>query len=295
MLRQRGLSKVIVRSRAEMDLRDAAAVDQFFNNERPDYVLLSAGRVGGIVVNRDFPADFITENLAIQQNVIGAAHRTGVRRLILFGSSCMYPSGAQQPMGESLLLSGKPEETSIAYAISKFAGTHLCLAYNRQYGGQRFIPVIPNSVYGPNDNFDPASGHVLSALISRFHVARKQGASSVTLWGSGAPRREFLYADDLAEACWVLLGADLSTVEMPINIGPGNDVSVRELASMVSKTVGFDGSIEWDRSRPDGAPRKLLDSSRMRSLGWRPNVDLEVGIGRTYDWYRRNIREHAAT
>lgn len=295
LLQERGCSNVIVRSRAQLELSDPAAVDRFFDQEHPDYVILAAGRVGGIVVNRDFPADFITENLAIQLNVMRAARRCGVRRLIFFASSCMYPRQAPQPMPESVLFSGKPEETSIAYAVAKFAGTQLCLAYNRQHGGQTFVPVIPNSVYGPNDNFDPATGHVLSALISRFHAARSQGAQSVTLWGSGTPRREFLHADDLAEACWLLLGADLARVDLPINIGPGSDVSVRELADTVAKAAGFAGSIEWDRSKPDGAPRKLLDSSRVRELGWRPRVDLETGVRRTIDWYRENQLEKATT
>jgi len=288
MLRQRGCRNVLTRTRAELDLADAAAVEDFFARESPEYVLLAAGRVGGIAVNRDRPAEFLAENLAIELNVIGAAHRAGVRRLVLFASSCMYPREAPQPMAEPLLFSGRPEETSMAYAVAKYAGTQLCLAYNRQYGGQRFVPVIPNSVYGPHDNFDPATGHVLAALIARFHAAKSGGAPGLTLWGSGKPRREFLYADDLAAACWLLLEADLSAVELPLNIGPGSDTSVRELASSVAGAVGYRGSIQWDTSMPDGAPRKLLDSSRMRRLGWRAQVELDEGIRRTYDWYRSN-------
>jgi len=288
MLRQRGCKSVLTRTRAELDLADATAVEGFFTRENPEYVLLAAGRVGGIAVNRDRPAEFLAENLAIELNVIGAARRAGVRRLILFASSCMYPREAPQPMTESLLFSGRPEETSMAYAVAKYAGMQLCLACNRQYGGQRFVPVIPNSVYGPHDNFDPATGHVLAALIARFHAAKSKGAPGLTLWGSGKARREFLYADDLAAACWLLLEADLSAVELPLNIGPGSDTSVRELASSVAGAVGYRGSIEWDRSMPDGAPRKLLDSSRMRRLGWRAQVELDEGIRRTYDWYRSN-------
>ena len=289
MLLARGCSNVITQARGELDLSDAASVKRFFEDQHPDYVLLAAGRVGGIVANRDRPADFLTQNLAIQSNVIGAAHRAGVQRLIFFASSCMYPRDAAQPMAESALFSGRPEETSMAYAIAKVAGTQLCLAYNQQHGGKRFVPLIPNSVYGPHDNFDPASGHVLAALMARFHAAKAKGAGSVTLWGSGKPRREFLYADDLAEACWLLLQADLSSVDLPINIGPGTDTSVRELASTIADTVGYAGRVEWDASMPDGAPRKLLDSSRMKKLGWQAQVPLAEGVLRTYDWYR----EHA--
>jgi GDP-L-fucose synthase len=289
MLRARGCRNVITRTRGELDLSDAVSVTRFFEDQHPDYVLLAAGRVGGIVANRDRPADFLTQNLAIQSNVIGAAHRAGVQRLIFFASSCMYPRDAAQPMAESALFSGRPEETSMAYAIAKVAGTQLCLAYNQQHGGKRFVPLIPNSVYGPHDNFDPASGHVLAALMARFHAAKAKGAGSVTLWGSGKPRREFLYADDLAEACWLLLQADLSSVDLPINIGPGTDTSVRELASTIVDTVGYAGRVEWDASMPDGAPRKLLDSSRMKKLGWQAQVPLAEGVRRTYDWYR----EHA--
>jgi GDP-L-fucose synthase len=288
LLRARGCTKVITRSRRELDLTDRDSVDRFFKRQNPEYVLLAAGRVGGIVANRDRPADFLTENLAIQANVIGAAHRAGVKRLVFFASSCMYPREAAQPMAESALFTGRPEETSMAYAVAKAAGTQLCLAYNQQHGGKRFVPLIPNSVYGPQDNFDPATGHVLAALIARFHAAKTKGAGSVTLWGSGKPRREFLYADDLAEACWLLLTADLSDVELPLNVGPGTDTSVRELASTIADTVGYRGKVEWDTSMPDGAPRKLLDSSRIKRLGWKAQVALSDGIHRTYEWYRAN-------
>ena len=249
-------------------------------------MLLAAGSVGGIVANRDRPADFLSSNLAIELNVIGAAHRAGVKRLILFASSCMYPRETAQPMPESALFSGRPEPTSMAYAVAKIAGMQLCLAHNKQFGGKRFVPVIPNSVYGPHDNFDPATGHVLAALIARFHAAKGEGAPGVRLWGSGKPRREFLYADDLAEACWLLLQADLSSVELPLNIGPGSDTSVGELAALIAGAVGYRGTVEWDSSMPDGAPRKLLNSSRMNGLGWRAEVGLQEGIRRTYDWYR---------
>lgn len=286
VLRARGCKNIITRTRAELDLGNAAAVDGFFKNHRPEHVLLAAGRVGGIVANRDRPADFLAGNLAVELNVIGAAHRAGVKRLIFFASSCMYPREAPQPMAESALFSGRPEETSMAYAVAKIAGTQLCLAYNQQFGGKRFVPVIPNSVYGPHDNFDPATGHVLAALIARFHAAKSSGAASVRLWGSGKPRREFLYADDLAQACSMLLEADLSVVDLPLNIGPGTDTSVRELAAAIADIVGYGGKVEWDTAMPDGAPRKLLDSSRMKKLGWRAQVPLLEGVRETYDWYR---------
>jgi GDP-L-fucose synthase len=268
-------------------------VEEFFRQEKPEYVLLAAGSVGGIAANRDRPADFLSANLAIELNVVAAAHRAGVRRLILFASSCMYPREAPQPMPETALFAGRPEETSMGYAVAKIAGMQLCLAYNQQFGGKRFVPVIPNSVYGPHDNFDPATGHVLAALIARFHAAKGKGDAKVTLWGSGKPRREFLYADDLAEACWLLLDADLSAVDLPLNIGPGSDSSVRELAQAIAGAVGYRGGIEWDASMPDGAPRKLLNSSRMQRLGWRAQVALDEGIRRTYDWYRANAASHA--
>ena len=286
LLRARGCTNIATRTRAELDLTNPSLVEAFFEAEKPEYVLLAAGSVGGIVANRDRPADFLSSNLAIELNVIGAAHRAGVKRLILFASSCMYPRETAQPMPESALFSGRPEPTSMAYAVAKIAGMQLCLAHNKQFGGKRFVPVIPNSVYGPHDNFDPATGHVLAALIARFHAAKGEGAPGVRLWGSGKPRREFLYADDLAEACWLLLQADLSSVELPLNIGPGSDTSVGELAALIAGAVGYRGTVEWDSSMPDGAPRKLLNSSRMNGLGWRAEVGLQEGIRRTYDWYR---------
>lgn len=284
-LQQAGYTNIITRSRAQLELQDAGQVNAFFAQEKPDYVLLAAGRVGGILENQTLPADFINENLAIALNVLRAAHQADVKRLILFGSSCMYPKVAEQPMPEELLLSGHPEPTSLPYAISKLAGVHLCLAYNRQYGEQRFIPVIPNSAYGPNDNFDPKSGHVLSALMARFHQAKLDGAASVTLWGSGAPRREFIHADDIAAACVMLLREDLPVLSLPLNVGSGSDISIRELAESMKRVVGFDGRLEWDSSKPDGALRKLLDSTRLRELGWQSEIDLDQGLRSTYAWY----------
>jgi len=206
----------------------------------------------------------------------------------LFASSCMYPRECPQPMAETALLSGHPEPTSLAYAISKLAGMQMCLAYNKQYGEQRFIPVIPNSAFGPNDNFDPKSGHVLSSLIRRFHEAHQTGAESLTLWGSGTPRREFIHTNDIADACIALLTGNTSTLELPLNLGTGRDFSIRELAESIADVIGYSGTLEWDTSKPDGAPRKLLDSSRLRAFGWQPTVDFEEGVKDTYQWYLNN-------
>lgn len=280
-----GYRRVITRTRAELDLRESALVSRFFQDTRPDYVVLAAGRVGGIVENEVHPADFMDENVAIQLNVLQSARKVGVRKLIFFGSSCMYPRDCPQPMAEDVLLTGRPEPTSLSYAISKLAGTYMCLAYNKQYDDKRFIPVIPNSVYGPNDNFDPGSGHVLSALMARFHAAKANGATSVTLWGSGSPRREFVHVDDIVDACLHLLQMDISDVELPLNIGTGTDISIKELAETIADVVGYSGQLDWDRSKPDGAPRKLLDSTRLRALGWTPKTGFSEGLRNTYAWY----------
>lgn len=281
--------ELITATHAELELADAAAVDAFFQRNKPEYVILSAGRVGGILENKSYPADFISANLAIQLNVLQAAQRTNVSKLLLFASSCMYPREAPQPMAESALFTGRPEPTSMAYAISKMAGMQLCLAYNQQYGGNRFLPLIPNSVYGPNDNFQPDKGHVLSALIRRFHDAKAAGADEVTLWGTGAPMREFLYADDLADACLFLLENDTSDLPQPINIGTGSDISIRDLATLVATTVGYEGKLRWDTDKPDGAPRKLLDSGRIHDFGWRSSTDLTTGVAKTYQWYLQGL------
>ena len=288
-LTQEGLTKIITRTRQELDLRDGRHVAAFLQEAQPDYVVLAAGRVGGIVENQSFPADFLDENLAIQMHVLQASRDAGVKKLIFFGSSCMYPRECAQPMPESALLEGKPEPTSLPYAISKLVGTHLCLSYNRQYGEQKFIPVIPNSAYGPNDNFDPASGHVLSALMARFHEAKVQGRDDVMLWGSGAPRREFVHADDIADACLHILKHDCTALELPVNIGSGHDVSIKDLAEMMAGVVGYNGRLRWDRSKPDGAPRNLLDSARLTSFGWKAKIPLSDGLTRTYEWYVRTM------
>lgn len=293
-LERDGYRMLITRRRSELELQNSGQVSRFFEEVHPEYVILAAGRVGGIMENQTFPADFMDENMAIQLNVLKEARKAGVRRLILFGSSCMYPKNCSQPMAEDALLSGKPEPTSLPYAISKLAGTYLCLAYNKQDRDTRFISVIPNSAYGPHDDFDPKSAHVLSALMARFHQAKVSGAESVVLWGSGSPRREFIHADDIADACVHLLNqADLA-VEFPLNVGVGQDVSIKELAELIAEVVGYKGRVEWDRTKPDGAPRKLLNSERIRSLGWKPTVTLAEGIAATYRWYVNQIDREAA-
>ncbi len=288
---RRGFLNLITSSHHELELSDAKEVDRFFDQTNPEYVVLAAGRVGGIVENQTYPADFININLAIQLNVLRAAHRTRVRKLIFFGSSCMYPRDCLQPMSEDALHSGYLEPTSLAYAVSKLAGMQICLAYNQQYGEKRFIPVIPNSAYGPNDNFDISSGHVLPVLIRRFHEAKRSKVQSITLWGTGRPRREFIHSQDIAEACLTLLGGDTSQLKFPLNVGAGKDLAICELAETIATVVGYTGKIEWDTTKPDGAPRKILDSSRIFDFGWRPEMDFTVGLRTTYQWYLDSIGE----
>jgi len=286
LLLEEGYQRIIVTTHDELELTDSEAVAGFFEKHQPEYVILAAGRVGGIVANTKHPADFLGENLAIQQNVITEAHRTGVRKLVFFGSSCMYPRECAQPMAESALLTGHPEPTSIAYATAKLAGVQMCLAINKQLGEQRFIPLIPNSVYGPNDNFDPSSGHVLSSLIRRFEEATRNGIDKVTLWGSGTPRREFVYSDDVAACCLQILEKDISGLPLPLNVGSGEDISIRDLAGEVAQMTGYKGEIEWDLSKPDGALRKLLDSGRARAIGWAPITEFNEGLKKTLKWYQ---------
>lgn len=285
-LERGGYRAVLVRTRAELDLADAAAVRAFFAAERPRFVFLAAARVGGILANARHPVPFLKDNLAIELAVVEAAHETRVEKLLFLGSSCVYPRLAPQPIPESALLTGPLEPTNEPYAIAKIAGIKLCEAYRREHG-DRFFSVMPTNLYGPNDNFDLESSHVLPALIRRFHEAKIGGAPHVELWGTGAPRREFLHVDDLADACAFLMERD----EDPelINVGVGEDVEIRELAEMVRRIVGYEGEIRWDRSKPDGTPRKLLDVSRLAALGWRARIGLEEGVRATYDWYRRSI------
>jgi GDP-L-fucose synthase len=279
-LRAGGHRNLIVRSRDELDLRDAAAVDAFLAEARPAYVFIAAAKVGGIVANQTQPADFLQQNLQIASNLIAGAHRAGVQRLMYFASNCIYPRDCVQPMPESALLTGPLEPTNEAYAIAKIAGLKLCEAYQRQHG-RDYVAVMPASLYGPNDNYTPGHSHVLPALLRRAHEARERGDAEIVVWGSGTPRREFLYVDDLAQACIGLMS--LGYKGAPINIGSGADLSIRELAEAVVETVGFKGRLVFDATKPDGMPRKLLDSTRIRSLGWRPTVDLHDGLRRAYD------------
>lgn len=278
----------ITRSRAELDLTDARAVTGFFERERPEYVFLAAAKVGGIQANSIFPGDFIYQNLAIQVNVIEAARQHGVKRLLFLGSSCVYPRDCPQPIREEYLLSGPLEPTNRAYAVAKISGIEMCGAYNRQYR-TKFLAAMPTNLYGPGDNYDLQSSHVLPALIRKFHEAKIGGNSTVTAWGSGAPRREFLYSDELADACFFLMNLPdpafdslLEADEPLINIGRGEDLAIRDLAQIVSSTVGFKGDVVWDASKPDGTPRKLLDVSRLSALGWRAKMPVEEGIAMAY-------------
>jgi GDP-L-fucose synthase len=280
----RGFAKLLLRDRAQLDLRDAQSVERFFAAERPEYVFLAAARVGGIHANDSRPADFIRDNLLIQTNVIDAAWRHGARKLLFLGSSCIYPKLAPQPLREEYLLTGALEPTNEWYAVAKLAGLKMCQAYRRQYGFDA-ITLLPTNLYGPGDNFDPETSHVLPALLRKIDAARAAGADRVTLWGSGTPRREFLYVDDLARACLFLM--ERYSDERPINVGCGEDLSISELAQLIAQCVGFHGSFTLDRSRPDGTPRKLLDVSRLADMGWRPQVDLKTGIQLTFDWYRQ--------
>lgn len=283
-LRAQGYDNLILRTRQEVDLTDARAVDAFFEAERPDHVFLAAARVGGILANATYPADFIRENLLIQTHVIDGAWRAGVKKLLFLGSSCIYPKFADQPIREESFLTGALEPTNDAYAAAKIAGIIMCQAYRRQHGFDA-IAAMPTNLYGPGDNFDPQNSHVLPGLMRRFHEAARDGAESVTVWGSGEPRREFLHVDDLAEACLFLM-REYAAPEI-LNIGCGEDVSIRELAEILKETTGFRGRLDWDRSKPDGTPRKRLDVSRIQALGWAPKIGLRQGVEEVYDWYRK--------
>jgi GDP-L-fucose synthase len=281
-LKADGYSNLLLRTRAELDLTRAADVEAFFLQERPEYVFLAAARVGGIRANAARPAEFLRENLQIQTSVIHAAFLSGVRRLLFFGSACIYPRDCPQPMKEDYLFTGPVEPTSEGYAAAKIAGLALCNAYNRQHGTQ-FLTLIPATLYGPHDNFDLETGHVLSALLRRFHEARR--SPSVTVWGSGRPVREFLYVDDLADACLFAMNLPDPLPAGPFNVGTGEGVSIGDLARTIQSIVGFGGAIRFDPAQPDGAPAKVLDVSRARGLGWAARTPLHEGIRRTYEWY----------
>ena len=283
-LRNEGVEPVVVDS-TSVDLTDQAAVGRWFGENRFEQVYLAAAKVGGIAANAAYPAEYIRDNLAIQTNVIHAAWKNGVKKLLFLGSSCIYPRLAQQPINEDSLLTGPLEPTNESYAIAKIAGLKMCQAYRKQYGFDA-IAVMPTNLYGPGDNFDLETSHVLPALIRKFHEAKLANEKSVSIWGSGKPKREFMHVDDLADACYFLMRS-YSNAEL-INVGWGRDISIAELADLVRKTVGFEGEILCDTSRPDGTPRKLLDVSRLNGLGWQPSVSLQEGIESTYEWFRNS-------
>ncbi|MEN9297505.1 MAG: hypothetical protein RJB49_615 [Bacteroidota bacterium] len=285
-LQSLGYTNLLLKTSAELDLRDQVKVAEFFAAEKPDYVFLAAAKVGGIVANNTYRADFLYENLAIQNNIIHASFINKVKKLQFLGSSCIYPKLAPQPLKESYLLSGYLEETNEPYAIAKIAGIKMCEAYRAQYGCD-FISVMPTNLYGPNDNYDLENSHVLPAMIRKFQEAKERGDASMTLWGSGSPMREFLHADDLAEAC-VYLMETYSDSEL-VNIGTGIDVTIKELAETVKAIVGFEGSIQWDTNRPDGTPRKLMDVSKLHGLGWKHKIELKEGIALAYQDFLTNV------
>jgi len=287
-----GRTNVVVRTRAELDLTDAVAVDRFFAEQRPAYVFLAAAKVGGILANDTFPADFIRDNLLIQTHVIDAAHRYGVEKLEFLGSSCIYPKLAPQPIREESLLMGPLEPTNEAYAVAKIAGITMVKAYRKQHGLDG-ICLMPTNLYGPGDNFDLKSSHVLPALVRKMHDAKLAGAAEVTVWGTGTPRREFLHVDDLADAA--VFAMDEYAGASILNVGVGADVTIRELADTVARVVGFRGRLAFDATKPDGTPRKLLDVSRLSALGWRSKIPLEEGIRSTYAWYVEHAAQSEAT
>ncbi|GFO65551.1 GDP-L-fucose synthase [Geomonas paludis] len=284
-LERQGYRNLVLRKSSELDLRDQAATRAFFEAERPEYVFLAAAKVGGIVANNSFPADFIYDNLMIQSNVLHSSYLVGVKKLLLLGSTCIYPKLAPQPIKEEALLTGPLEPTNEPYAIAKIAGIKMCQSYNRQYG-TRFISAMPTNLYGPNDNFDLTTSHVLPALIRRFHEAKEAGAENVTIWGTGTPYREFVHVDDVAGAAFFLMqqyeGWD------PVNVGSGQELTIADLARRIAAVVGFAGEVLFDTSKPDGTPRKLSDVSRIHELGWRHKIELDQGLRDTYAWYLAN-------
>ena len=282
-LESKGYANIIKATRQVVDFTDQEATDAFFRFIKPEYVFVAAAKVGGIMANNNYKADFLTENLRIQTNIIDAAHRFNVKKLLFLGSSCIYPKFANQPIAEDQLMTGPLEPTNDAYAIAKIAGIMMCQAYRQQHGFNA-ISLMPTNLYGPRDNFDLAASHVLPAFIRRFVDAAESGAEKVVLWGSGSPLREFLHVDDLAQA--VLVASEKYDSSLHLNIGTGEDLSIKALAGVVAKSAGFSGEIEWDSSKPDGTPRKVLDVSRIKALGWKPTITLEAGIASTIAWYK---------
>ena len=287
-LKEKKYSNILTKTHDELELTDTSCVFDFFDETKPDYVFLSAGKVGGILSNRTSPADYFHTNIAIQDNIFEAARRFTVKHVVFYASSCTYPKQSPQPMKEEYLLTGPIEQTSASYAAAKIAGLYACRAYNKQYDNNCFIALLPNSAYGPNDNFDLEDSHVLSALIRKFHEASVHGIDTVTLWGSGLPKREFIYSEDVAEASIFAVENAEIMENTHYNIGTGTDYSIRELAEMIAAVTGYKGKIIWDKTKPDGAMQKLLDSTRFLSLGWKPKTDLREGLKKTFQWYKDN-------
>ena len=285
-LDREGFTNVIVRSSSELDLRNQASVNDFFEREEPDYVFLAAAKVGGIVANNTYRADFLYDNLAIEANIIHAAHEHKVKKLLFLGSSCIYPKLAPQPLKEEYLLTGLLESTNEGYAIAKIAGIKLCESYRDQYGSN-FISAMPTNLYGQGDNYHPQNAHVIPSLIRRFHEAKINNAPVVTIWGTGSPLREFMYTDDLADACYFLM--QHYNDKLFVNVGTGEDLPIKELAEKIKKVVGYKGQIEFDATKPDGTPRKLMDSSRLHSMGWKHTISLDEGLKRAYDFFRQEV------
>lgn len=284
-LQEKGYTNLVYRTSGELDLRDKFAVDAFFAEEKPEFVFLAAAKVGGIVANNEYPADFIRDNLLIQTNVIDASYRNNVEKLLFLGSTCIYPKLAPQPLKEEYLLTGELEPTNEPYAIAKIAGIKMCESYNRQYG-TKYISAMPTNLYGPNDNFDLQTSHVLPALLRKFHEAKESNAPFVEMWGTGTPKREFLYSDDLADACVFLM--DTYEGNEIVNIGVGDDIAIKELGEKVKAVVGYEGEIQFDTTKPDGTPRKLVDVTKINSLGWKATTSLEEGLEKAYQWFLEN-------
>ncbi len=286
VLKEDKYTNIVVRTHKELDLTNISQVETFFEKEKPEYIFLCAGKVGGIIANKSFPADFLHINLAIQDNIFELANRYEVKNVVFYGSSCTYPKLCEQPMKEEYWLTGELEQTSLAYASAKISGIVACKSYNSQYNTNRFIALIPNSIYGINDNFDLENSHVLSALIKRFDDAKNNNLDKVTLWGSGTPRREFIFSEDIAKASIFAIKNSDKLKNRHYNIGSGVDYSIKELAECISKVIGYKAKIEWDTSKPDGTPKKLLGSSKFLNLGWNPKVEFMDGLNITYNWYK---------
>lgn len=296
LLKSQGYTNIITRTHAELDLTDNNATVEFFAEEKPEYVFLAAAKVGGIMANNETPAEFIYQNLMIQNNVIHNAHVHGVKKLLFLGSSCIYPKMSEQPIKEDYLLTSKLEPTNDAYAVAKIAGIYMCKSYNRQYG-TNFVGVMPCNLYGPGDNFDLETSHVLPALLRKFHEAKENGNVTVTAWGTGSPLREFLYIDDMAEGCVFVMDNFNPTKEQNeagdvfLNLGVGKDISIKDLAELVRGIVGYEGEVVWDTNRPDGTPRKVLDTTKLNNLGWHASTSLRDGISATYEWYKKQLEK----